>query len=201
MFGISGQPKAQPPTSASVESIRAALHPLTGAAADYDPLLEQIGEARLVLLGEASHGTHEFYQARADITMRLLREKGFNAVAVEADWPDAHRVNCYVRGRGHDLTAGSALSDFQRFPLWMWRNTSVREFIGRLRAHNDSLGTPGSHVGFYGLDLYSLHSSVHAVLSYLDRVDPGAATRARERYSCFESSAIRRSTARQLHLK
>lgn len=173
-------------TSAAVEAIRQALHPLTGNAADYDPLLDWIGDARLVLLGEASHGSHEFYQARMDITLRLVREKGFDAVAVEADWPDAHRLNCYVRGRGSDVAANEALADFQRFPLWMWRNTTVREFIGRLRAHNESVD-PSQQAGFYGIDLYSLHSSIHAVLRYLERVDPEAATRAKERYSCFES--------------
>jgi erythromycin esterase-like protein len=188
MFGLSGLKRHdQADTAAAVEAIRQALHPLTGSTTDLDPLLDWVGDARLVLLGEASHGTHEFYSTRADITLRLIREKGFNAVAVEADWPDAHRINCYIRGRSTDQTAEAALGDFQRFPLWMWRNTSVRELVGRLRAHNDSAPNPSSQVGFYGLDLYSLHSSVHAVLGYLRRIDPEAAVRARERYSCFDS--------------
>jgi erythromycin esterase-like protein len=187
MFGIPKLNKtASADTSAAVEAIRRALHPLTGSAEDYSPLLEWIGDARLVLLGEASHGTHEFYRARMDITMRLLQEKHFNAVAVEADWPDAHRVDCYVRGRSKDTSAEQALSEFQRFPLWMWRNTTVKEFVGRLRAHNDAAGV-AAQVGFYGIDLYSLHSSLNAVLRYLERVDPHAAQRARERYSCFET--------------
>src|SRR2546425_3424278 len=117
----------------------AVTHPLTGAAEDYDPLLALVGNARFVLLGEASHGTHEFYRERAQITKRLIQEKGFTAVAVEADWPDAYRVNRYVRGRGGDAEAVDALSGFKRFPTWMWRNADVLDFTGWLRAHNDSL--------------------------------------------------------------
>jgi erythromycin esterase-like protein len=187
MFGLTGIRKSENLNLDAAKAIRLALHPLSGAAADFDPLLEMIGDARFVLLGEASHGTAEFYEARADITMRLVTEKGFNAVAVEADWPDAHRINCYLRARGSDTTADDALSDFQRFPLWMWRNTTIKEFIGRLRAHNEALPNSALKVGFYGLDLYSLHSSVNAVLSYLHKVDPTAAAQARERYSCFEN--------------
>jgi erythromycin esterase-like protein len=166
--------------------VRSAAHPLVGAAEDYDGLVETIGESRFVLLGEASHGTHEFYRERAQITKRLIREKGFNAVAVEADWPDAYRVNRYVRGRGSDAEAIDALRGFRRFPAWMWRNADVLDFVGWLRAHNDSArpGTP--KVGFYGLDLYSLHASMEAVIAYLDKVDPGAAERARRRYACFD---------------
>jgi len=176
------------PEEAVVQVVRENLHPLTGDATDYDPLLNLIGDARFVLLGEASHGTREFYSARADITMRLIQEKGFNAVAVEADWPDAHRVDCYVRGRNEDASAEQALSSFERFPQWMWRNTVVRNFIGRLRAHNSGLPTGELNVGFYGIDLYSLHSSMDAVLNYLRRVDPDAAAAAVERYSCFDHS-------------
>jgi erythromycin esterase-like protein len=165
--------------------IRDNLHPLTGASSDFDPLLGQIGEAHFVLLGEASHGTHEFYHQRAQITKRLIQEKGFNAVAVEADWPDAYRVNRYVRGAGDDAETIDALVGFKRFPTWMWRNADVLDFIGWLRAHNDEL-TGVNKAGFYGLDLYSLHASIEAVLSYLVKVDPEAAKRARYRYSCFE---------------
>jgi erythromycin esterase-like protein len=160
--------------------------PLTGAKEDYDPLLEMIGDARFVLLGEASHGTHEFYRERAQITKRLITEKGFRAVAVEADWPDAYRVNRYVRGAGADASANDALGDFKRFPTWMWRNTDVLDFVGWLKDHNDALGDQATKVGFYGLDLYSLFTSIEAVLAYLDKVDPEAARRARYRYSCFE---------------
>jgi erythromycin esterase-like protein len=140
-----------------------------------------------VLLGEASHGTHEFYRERAQITKRLIREKGFTAVAVEADWPDAYRVNRYVRGRGDDVEAIDALGGFRRFPAWMWRNADVLDFVGWLRAHNDETGTGRPGAGFYGLDLYSLHASMEAVLAYLDKVDPDAAGRARARYACFDN--------------
>jgi erythromycin esterase-like protein len=118
---------------------------------------------------------------------RLIEEKGFCAVAAEADWPDAYRVNRYVRGRSQDATAEEALRGFERFPAWMWRNTAVADFAGWLREHNDRPGRDErAKAGFYGLDLYSLYRSVHEVISYLDRVDPAAAARARERYACFD---------------
>ncbi len=167
--------------------VRDAASPMTGSSADYDPLLDFIGDAHFVLLGEASHGTHEFYRHRAQITKRLIQEKGFRAVAVEADWPDAYRVNRYVRGTGGDRDAAEALSGFIRFPAWMWRNADVLDFVGWLRAHNDSLAANGPKAGFYGLDLYSLHASIEAVLNYLDKVDPAGADRARRRYACFEN--------------
>jgi erythromycin esterase-like protein/predicted phosphoribosyltransferase len=175
-----------PGDAALIEALQAASFPLKGSARDYDPLLERIGEARFVLLGEASHGTHEFYRERAEITKRLIREKNFVAVAVEADWPDAYRVNRYVRGESDDVDANEALIDFRRFPTWMWRNKVVVEFIEWLRAHNDSLPVGATKIGFYGLDLYSLHASMKAVLRYLEKADPEAAKRARERYSCFD---------------
>jgi erythromycin esterase-like protein len=159
--------------------------PLRGAMEDFDPILDLVGDARCVLVGEATHGTHEFYRLRAQLTKRLVTEKGFCAVAAEADWPDAYRANRFVRGIGSDADAVDALKDFQRFPAWMWRNADVLDFIGWLRAHNDTLEA-AEKVGFYGLDLYSLHSSIGAVLRYLDRVDPEAAKRARHRYACFE---------------
>ncbi|MEW6127249.1 MAG: erythromycin esterase family protein [Acidobacteriota bacterium] len=166
--------------------LRVAAHPLEASMEDYDPLMNLIGDARLVLLGEASHGTHEFYKERAQITKRLINEKGFNAIAVEADWPDAYRINRYVRGESADAEAIDALDGFKRFPAWMWRNADVLDFIGWLRAHNESLKGKAVMSGFYGLDLYSLHTSIEAVLNYLDKVDPGAAAAARRRYSCFE---------------
>lgn len=174
------------PTTAPLDSVRAAAWPLTGAATEYDPLLELIGDARFVLLGEASHGTHEFYRERAAITRRLIAERGFTAVAVEADWPDAYRVNRWVRGGGDDADADAALGGFWRFPTWMWRNTVVRDFVAWLRDYNAALPTAEARTGFYGLDLYSLYGSIAAILDYLDRVDPAAATRARARYGCFE---------------
>jgi erythromycin esterase-like protein len=166
-------------------ALGAAVRPLVGAPEDFEPLLALIGNAGFVLVGEASHGTHEFYRIRAEITKRLILEKGFTSVAVEADWPDAYRVNRYVRGRGSDRDAEEALAGFKRFPQWMWRNADVLDFVGWLRAHNDGLPA-GARVGFYGLDLYSLHASIEAVLGYLQIVDPEAAARARERYNCFE---------------
>ncbi|GAB4465728.1 MAG: hypothetical protein OHK0029_36590 [Armatimonadaceae bacterium] len=160
--------------------------PLRGDSRQYDALLNRVGEARFVLLGEASHGTREFYHARAEITQRLIREKGFTAVAVEADWPDAYRINRYVRGASDDTTATEALGDFELFPAWMWRNTEVREFVEWLRQHNENLPQGTTQTGFYGLDLYSLNASIQAVLGYLEETDPEAARRARERYGCFE---------------
>ncbi|MGH9928309.1 MAG: erythromycin esterase family protein [Pyrinomonadaceae bacterium] len=166
--------------------VREAAHPLIGEIEDYDPLMKMIGDARLVLIGEASHGTHEFYRERAQITKRLIKEKGFSAVAVEADRPDAYRVNRYVRGTSSDEDAVEALKGFRRFPAWMWRNADVLDFVGWLRAHNDDLPADAPKIGFYGLDLYSLHTSIEAVLIYLDKIDPEAAQNARSRYACFD---------------
>ncbi|MCV7354798.1 erythromycin esterase family protein [Mycolicibacterium fluoranthenivorans] len=155
-----------------------------------EALDEIIGDARVVLIGESSHGTAEFYQARAEITKWLIEEKGFCAVAAEADWPDAYRVNRYVRGQGTDGSADEALRGFERFPSWMWRNTVVRDFVGWLRAHNASRRAENDReTGFYGLDLYSLHRSMQEVVDYLDNVDPVAAQRARERYACFDRTS------------
>jgi erythromycin esterase-like protein/predicted phosphoribosyltransferase len=175
-----------PTDTAIIETLRATAYPLAGSDRDYDPLMERIGEARFALLGEASHGTHEFYRERAEITKRLITEKNFTAVAAEADWPDAYRINRYVRGVSDDIDAMEALSDFRRFPRWMWRNTVVVEFIEWLRLYNEALPSNAEKVGFYGLDLYSLHASMKAVLRFLEKVDPEAAKRARERYSCFD---------------
>jgi len=159
---------------------------LSGVAEDYDALLDRTRDARFVLLGEASHGTHEFYRERAEITKRLIAEQGCVAVAAEADWPDAYRVNRFVRGAGDDADPEEALSDFRRFPAWMWRNRDVLDFVGWLRDWHDGLPEGAPKVGFYGLDLYSLHSSMEAVIAYLDETDPEAAGRARLRYACFD---------------
>jgi erythromycin esterase-like protein/predicted phosphoribosyltransferase len=178
--------RTPPSGSADVLSlVRERARPLTGDPSQYDGLIEGIGDARVVLLGEATHGTHEFYRERAFITRRLITEKGFSAVAVEADWPDAYRINRYVRGTSGDEDAVQALSDFGRFPTWMWRNADVLDFIGWLRTHNDTLPAD-KRAGFYGLDLYSLRASMQAVLRYLDKVDPAASRRARSRYGCFD---------------
>jgi erythromycin esterase-like protein len=168
-----------------VQAARSAWR-LSGAAEDYDSLLERTRNATFVLLGEASHGTHEFYRERAEITKRLIAEQGCTAVAAEADWPDAYRVNRFVRGASDDVDPGEALTDFRRFPSWMWRNTDVLDFVGWLRDWNDGLPEGAPKVGFYGLDLYSLHASMEAVVAYLDDVDPDAAQRARARYACFD---------------
>lgn len=156
-----------------------------------DDLVDLVGDARIVLLGEASHGTHEFYAIRSELTRRLIAERGFRAVAVEADWPAAARVNAHVQGAGDDPDAIAALGGFQRFPRWMWRNHVVVELIEWLRDE-------GGGAGFYGLDLYSLRESMTAVVDYLQGVDPAAAERARSRYACFDhvdEQAYGRATA------
>jgi erythromycin esterase-like protein len=165
--------------------LRGELVPMAGGEREHDAVLRVIGPARLALLGEASHGTREFYRERIRITQRLIAEHGFTAIAVEADWPDAWRVNRYVRGLSDDADASTALSGFRRFPAWMWRNTEVRDFVEWLREYNAGRGTQ-AQVGFYGMDLYSLFTSMQAVLAYLDRVDPESARRARARYACFD---------------
>jgi erythromycin esterase-like protein len=170
----------------AIELIREKAVGLENARAVADEILALVGDARFVLIGEASHGTHEFYKYRAEITKRLIAEKDFAAVAVEADFPDAYRVNRFVRGEGGDQTAEESLGAFERFPLWMWRNTEVLEFVDWLKKHNDRLGID-EKIGFHGIDLYSLHSSMEAVLKYLEAVDKEAARRARYRYACFEA--------------
>ncbi|WP_037584461.1 erythromycin esterase family protein [Stigmatella aurantiaca] len=172
-------------SQALLNGVRSAAVPLTGAASDLDALVEGIGEARFVLLGEATHGTHDFYAMRAALTRRLIAEHGFTAVAVEADWPDALRVNAFVQAEGDDPEVEGALGDFQRFPRWMWRNQEVAELVRWMRAHNASQPSE-RRAGFYGLDLYSLHTSMRAVVDYLEKVDPEAAERARQRYACFD---------------
>jgi erythromycin esterase-like protein/predicted phosphoribosyltransferase len=173
--------------SAEVPGLRAALAVLDEGERDRRALLDLVGDAHFVLIGEASHGTHEFYETRARLTRWLIEEKGFTAVAAEADWPDAYRVNRYVRGRSRDATAEEGLRGFERFPAWMWRNGVVLDFVGWLREHNDRIGKDErAKAGFYGLDLYSLYRSIQEIITYLEGVDPQAAARARERYSCFD---------------
>lgn len=158
---------------------------------DYTPLLRKLATKSFILLGEATHGTQEFYQARVEITKRLIIDHGLNAIAIEGDWPSAYRVNRYVRWQGTDPNANEALSDFKRFPLWMWRNTVILEFAEWLREHNQGLPSE-QQVGFYGLDMYSMYESIAAVLEYLDQVDPDAAREARERYGCLDHSGSER---------
>jgi protein-L-isoaspartate(D-aspartate) O-methyltransferase len=150
-------------------------------AVDLNPLMERIGSARIVLLGEATHGTSEFYRMRERITRDLIIKKGFGFVAIEADWPDAARVDHYVR---HFQYPPSEWTAFARFPTWMWRNTEVRDFVSWLRKHNGTVDR-NKRVAFHGLDLYSLYDSIRSVLNYLDEVDPQSAKVARERYGCL----------------
>jgi erythromycin esterase-like protein len=171
--------------SATVELVRAAAIPITGAETDYDALMALIGDARFVLLGEATHGTQEFYAERARITRRLIDEKGFSAVAIEGEWPDAEGVHRFARGGGA-ATAEAALRGFQSgFPQWMWANTAIRDLVVWLQEHN--AGRPeADRVGFYGLDVYSLFESADSVVAWLRRVDPAAAEQARRRYACLD---------------
>jgi erythromycin esterase-like protein len=154
--------------------------------ADLDRLLSGVGSAHVVLLGEASHGTSEYYTWRARITRRLITEKGFNFIAVEGDWPDCERVNRFIRGmdNSHE-SARDALHAFDRWPTWMWANREVVELAEWLRAFNDR-NDPARRVGFHGLDVYSLWESMRAVLEYLERIDPEHARRARQAYGCFD---------------
>ena len=148
----------------------------------FGEMFDRFGDRRIVLLGEASHGTSEFYRARAVITQRLIEHHGFTILAVEADWPDAAAVDRYVR---HRPTRPNAEPPFQRFPTWMWRNTDVAEMIEWMRRHNEGVADAKDRAGFYGLDLYNMRGSITAVLEYLDKVDPTAAKVARERYGCL----------------
>ena len=184
-------PQLLSPTPAAdpLDVVRRRARRCSGSIDDYDAIIEAAGDADVVLIGEATHGTHEFYRERAVITKRLITERQFSAVAVEADWPDAYRVNRFVRAQGSDNDAVEALADFKRFPAWMWRNADVLDFVGWLRAQNEHRST-AAKAGFYGLDLYSLHASMHAVIAFLDKVDAAAAARARTRYACFDRFGI-----------
>lgn len=165
------------------ELIAAAAEPLPDFDDDaFGALFDRYGDKRVVLLGEASHGTSEFYRARAAITRRLIEHHGFNIVAVEADWPDAAAINRYVN---HLSARPSEAAAFTRFPTWMWRNTVVEGFSHWLRSHNAQVDDTEQRAGFYGLDIYNMSGSIAAVLDYLDEVDPEAARVARERYGCL----------------
>lgn len=172
-------------SSAVRQALRNHAVPLDGGNADYDAIIEKAANRNLVLLGEASHGTHEFYAMRAEITQRLIAEHRFDAVVVEGDWPDVYRINRYVRGIEKDGSAREALADFKRFPLWMWRNTVIETFATWLRQWN-SEHSATDQVGIFGMDLYSMYRSAEAVIEYLEGVDPEAAERARQRYACMD---------------
>lgn len=149
------------------------------------PVIDLLKHKSFILLGEATHGTNEFYEARVEITKQLITNHKLHAIAIEGDWPSAYRVNRYIRWQGNDTNANEALSGFTRFPLWMWRNTVILEFVEWLRKHNEDLPAR-QQVGFYGLDMYSMYESIGAVLEYLDQVDPDAAIEARKNYSCLD---------------
>src|SRR4051812_48995702 len=178
-----------PPRSDSLKRDAAIIsetaHPASSAT-DYDQLVELAGDAQFVLIGEASHGTHDFYATRAELTRRLFQEKGFRIVALEADWPDTLRVHRYVIGRAEEPSAAEALREFRRFPGWLGRNTVMSEFVEWLRRWNLETASEGARVGLFGMDLYSMHASIESVLGYLDKIAPDAARRARNRYGCFE---------------
>lgn len=179
--------RARPDATAAtplVEELRSVVRPLA-TDADLDPLLQRIGDARVVMLGEASHGTSEFYTWRDRLSRRLIEEKGFNIIAVEGDWPDCYRVNRFVRGWTHHASAREVLHAFDRWPTWMWANEEVAELVDWLHAHNANVPAE-RRVGFYGLDVYSLFDSMRVVIDYLERTDPTAADRAREAYGCFD---------------
>lgn len=170
--------------------LRTAARDLPRSPAADDPLVRRLASASTVLLGEASHGTHEFYDLRAELTRTLIADHGFRAVAIEGDWPDAWDVHRYASGRSGASDVDEALSGFTRFPLWMWRNTVTAEFVAWLRQLNLARPDTAHPVAFVGLDLYSLRRSVQEVLAFLDRTDPAAAARARDRYACFDHTSI-----------
>lgn len=164
--------------------LRNRAHVLDGSMRDYDALLEMVGNRGFVLLGEATHGTLEFYRMRAQITRRLIDEQGFDAIAIEGDWPDTQQLNRYVLGNA-GIFLDMAFDQYQRFPTWMWRNREVEAFAQWLHAYNASLPET-QRIGVHGLDLYSLYRSAEAVVSYLEQVDPQQAQAARELYACLD---------------
>ena len=178
---------ALPPLPSSPETIAKLIAENAEPIDDIDevdlaPLLDRIADARVVLLGEATHGTSEFYRMRARITKELILRRGFNFVAVEADWPDAARINQYIR---HAAPRQDQWKAFARFPTWMWRNEDALELVEWLRAHNAEVHDLERYVSFHGLDLYSMFTSINAVINYLNKVDPAMAETARQRYGCL----------------
>lgn len=167
-----------------LSEIKSLLHPLSGMKKDFDMIVRTIGDAAIVLMGEATHGTQEFYETRMLLSQRLITEKRFTAIGLEADFPDAYRIHQYVNQQGNDQNAHEALAGFKRFPQWMWRNEPMVGFVEWLRAHNT---TQPDHlkVAVYGLDLYSLHDSISQIIGILKKIDPAAAAIAQERYNCF----------------
>lgn len=176
------------PPSSTAAALQHHARPLRDAD-DARAVMPVVGGAELVLLGEATHGTQEFYRLRTEITKLLITEHGFDAIAVESDWPDALRASRYVQGEEADASPQEALDGYRRFPRWMWRNTETVRLLRWLRAYNLALPPDEARIGLYGLDLYSLHNSMDAVLHYLQRIDPEAAQRASARYACFDHVA------------
>lgn len=172
-----------------IDSLNTTIEPLTDQPDKYTSLLEKIGDARFVLLGEASHGTQEFYQTRIEITQQLIQKKEFQAIAIEGDWPDVYGIHRYLQGEGNIDDAKQALNNFNHFPRWMWRNTTLPPFLKWLRQHNDQR-SPQNKIGMYGLDLYSMYTSMQAVIDYLEKVDPIEAKRAKKRYGCFDHLCV-----------
>jgi erythromycin esterase-like protein/predicted phosphoribosyltransferase len=169
-----------------VALVRMTAHSFSNRKDDFEPLAEYAKSSKIVLIGDGSHGTEEFYTERARLTQWLFEEQGFTDVAVEADWPDTWPLTLFLRGEQSPRDVVSAFAEFERFPRWLWRNTAVRDFVAWLRAYNDTLPR-AQRAGFFGLDLYSLHRSMEMVIGYLEARDPEAAMRARRRYSCFDA--------------
>lgn len=166
------------------EIIKRISYPLS-TSKDLNPLLERIGDSRIVLLGEASHGTHEYYTWRTAISKRLIEEKGFNFISVEGDWPDAYKLNSYVKGKDNNENVAKILEQFNRWPTWMWANWEVAALAEWLKDHN-SRQSKKKKVGFYGLDMYSLWESMETLIEYLKQNDPEAMEVAKNAYRCFE---------------
>jgi erythromycin esterase-like protein len=185
----SGQPKQRAEHEATTQvnagMIQAAAIPLNGTASDYSALIEKAGNSNRVLLGEATHGTSEFYVERSRLTLRLIREGRFNALAIEGEWSPTYRANLYVRGMGNDPSAVEALGGFTGFPRWMWRNKEFAAFLEELRAHNLAL-PERQRVGIYGADVYDLFKAAAAAVSHAASLDPVRARRIRQSYRCFD---------------
>ena len=180
-------------TTAMLAAVRQAAIPLRTQAPDYGPLIANMGGATRVLLGESTHGTHEYYRERARITMRLVREAGVNGIGIEGDWTPTYRVNRYVRGLGSDRSAREALRGYVNFPRWMWPNAEFADFVDQLRAHN--LRLPASQrVGVYGMDVYDLYEAADAVVAHLQSANRAAARRVQGHYRCFAASGGNRHT-------
>jgi len=184
LLALSGSPAAAQSAAEAAAIVAAAAEPIAGSERDYAQLLAAAATRRRVLLGESTHGTHEYYRERARISERLIRDHGVRAVAIEGDWGPTWRVNLYVRGLGSDRSAAEAMEGYRNFPRWMWRNAEFRGFIDRVRAINLTR-PPADRAGIYGMDVYDLFDAADAVVAHLQRVDPAAAARVRGHYRCF----------------